>query len=173
MPPAIQNRALRKLLLSFGVKEPEAEHVQLLRKLLYSQNPSASGVFPGSIVIGREYGRLVRLDEDADLPPYALPNPGVLEIPELGVRVICGGEGVPVFVRGALTLRSRRSGDAIRLSCGTKSLKKLFIDEKIPACRRNRIPVIADEAGVVMIPELNLHRHWEDAPNCRIRIETL
>ena len=26
MPPAIQNRALRKLLLHFGVKEPEAEH---------------------------------------------------------------------------------------------------------------------------------------------------
>ena len=56
---------------------------------------------------------------------------------------------------------------------GTKRLKKLFIDQKIPAHRRNRIPVIADDAGVVAIPELNLYRVCEDTPGWRLRIETV
>ena len=46
---------------------------------------------------------------------------------------------------GTLTLRPRESGDTIRLSGGTKSLKKLFIDRKIPAAMRERIPVLRDE----------------------------
>ena len=48
---------------------------------------------------------------------------------------------------GTLTLRPRESGDTIRLSGGTKSLKKLFIDRKIPAAMRERIPVVCDETG--------------------------
>ena len=46
-------------------------------------------------------------------------------------------------------LRSRESGDTMRLPGGSKSLKKLFIDRKIPAQLRRRIPVIADDAGVL------------------------
>ena len=171
MPAAIQSRALRKLLLHFGVKEPEAEHVRLLRKLLYSSNPSAAGKFPGGIRIGREYDRLVQLEQNTPLCVYTLQNPGETEIPELGIRVVCGEEGTPVHVKGALKVRGRENGDAIRLSCGSKTLKKLFIDKKIPARRRDRIPVIADEEGIVLIPELKLQRFCEEAPNCRIRVE--
>ena len=173
MPGAVQNRALRKLLLAFGVKEPEAEHVQLLRKLVYSQNPSASGAFPGGILIGREYDRLLLREESVPIPAYVLQNPGETVIPELGIRVVCGNEGTPVHGMGTLILRSREAGDTIRLSCGTKQLKKLFIDKKIPVSRRNRVPVITDEAGVLLIPELNLRRYSEEAPNCRVRIEKL
>jgi tRNA(Ile)-lysidine synthase len=46
-------------------------------------------------------------------------------------------------------LRHRLSGDAIRLPGGTKTLKKLFIDRKIPAMERRMIPVVADAQGVV------------------------
>ena len=93
--------------------------------------------------------------------------PGVTEIPELGIRVIC--EGDPCGT-GTLVLRSRQPGDTIRLACGSKRLKKLYSDEKIPAGRRERILVISDDAGVVQIPELNLCRYPE-APS--IRMETL
>ena len=41
------------------------------------------------------------------------------------------------------------SGDDIRLYGGRKSLKKLFIDAKIPAHLRQKIPVVADEQGVL------------------------
>lgn len=174
MPPSVQTRALQKLLVSFGVREPEAEHIALLRRLVYSENPSAAGEFPGGVVIGRAYGTLVKLEKREKLGTYALNCPGETEIPELGIRVTCqSGEGIPVCVKGSLVLRSRQEGDTIRLSCGTRTLKKLFIDKKIPAMARDRIPVVADDAGVLLIPELNLHRISEETPNCRIRIETL
>ena len=54
-----------------------------------------------------------------------------------------------VDVHGKLTLRCRASGDRIRRSGGTKTLKKLFIDRKIPADQRCRVPVLCDEEGVV------------------------
>ena len=170
MPAAIQNRALRKLLLHFGVKEPEAEHVALLRRLVCSENPSAWGSFPAGVVIAREYDVLVKKETGESVDSFVLNYPGVTEIPELGIRVICGDENERACVKGALVLRSREPGDTIRLACGSKRLKKLFIDEKIPASRRDRILVIADDAGVVQIPELKLQR-FPEAPS--IRIETM
>ena len=37
------------------------------------------------------------------------------------------------------------------MSGGSKSLKKLFIDKKIPAEQRDLIPVIADQIGVLSV----------------------
>ena len=174
MPLAVQTRALQKILLRFGVKEPEGQHVELLRKILYSRNPSSRGAFPGKVIIGREYDNLIALHEETPVGMWVLNCPGRTEIPELGICVICGEEeGTPVFVSGSLVMRSRREGDTIRLSCGTKRLKKLFIDRKIPAHRRDRIPVVADDNGVLAIPELNLYRVCEETPNCKIQIITL
>jgi len=42
-------------------------------------------------------------------------------------------------------------GDEIRLPGGTKSLKKLMIDRKIPKHLRDTIPVAADEQGVLAV----------------------
>jgi tRNA(Ile)-lysidine synthase len=54
----------------------------------------------------------------------------------------------------------------MRLPGGTKSLKKLFIDRKIPASQRTEIPVLADEAGVLGVPGIgpNLDRIAEQLP---------
>ena len=173
MVPAVQTRALQKLLVSFGVKEPEGSHVELLRRILNSDNPSASGEFPGKVMIGRQYDRLIKLEDAKKLGTYLLNCPGETTIPELGLKVICGPDGIPVHTEGKLLLRSREEGDAIRLSCGTKSLKKLFIDEKIPALHRDRIPVIVDDLGVVLVAEPLRSRKCTDVPNCHIRLETL
>ena len=69
-------------------------------------------------------------------------------------------------------MRSRRSGDSMRLPGGTKSLKKLYIDRKIPASRRHQIPVIADERGVAGVYGFgaNLDRL---SPGVEIRFELL
>lgn len=56
-------------------------------------------------------------------------------------------------IYGDLVLRQRREGDKIRL-CGRgvgKTLKKLFQEAGIPADERQRIPVLADGAGVVWV----------------------
>jgi len=177
LSPAIQTRVLGKLLVSFGVKEPEAAHIDLLRAVVWSDNPSACGQFPGAVV-GRHYDRLVKLENLPKLGSYTLNNPGETLIPELGIKVICadpafaqGGE--PVHVQGKLILRSRKEGDTIKLPGGTKTLKKLLIDRKIPAHRRDRIPVLADDAGVVAVMGIGVNGTRVDNPNCVIRFETM
>ena len=50
-------------------------------------------------------------------------------------------------------LRNRRAGDEISLQKRklTKSLKKLFSQENIVQSQRCKIPVIADESGIVWV----------------------
>ena len=76
---------------------------------------------------------------------------------------------------GTIEVRSRRSGDEMRLSGGTKSLKKLFIDRKIPASQRASIPVVADDAGVLGVYGIgvNLDRVPAGLPAVRIHVETI
>ena len=54
---------------------------------------------------------------------------------------------------GTIAVRSRREADSIRLlgRVGTKTLKKLFIEKRIPARMRDAIPLIADDLGVLAI----------------------
>ena len=59
---------------------------------------------------------------------------------------------------GTMVLRSRLPGDEMRLWGGTRSLKNLLIDKKIPAARRDRIPVIADEKGILGVYGIGVNR---------------
>lgn len=151
MPPAIRSRVLGEILRDFGVLEPDAEHIALLEAVVNSHCPSASANFPGNVCIGRNYESLEKLTQI--VPIYReLPRNGVTELPELGLRVICEEhDGLSFQPQGKLILRHRISGDTIRLSGGTKSLKKLYIDRKIPASQRDSIPVIADDGGVLCV----------------------
>ncbi|MBR4241927.1 MAG: tRNA lysidine(34) synthetase TilS [Eubacterium sp.] len=52
---------------------------------------------------------------------------------------------------GDITVRTKKDGDRIspcKRNC-TKSLKKLLNEERIPADKRNGIPIVADEIGVI------------------------
>ena len=133
-------------------------------------------MFPGRIPVGRQYDRLVRLEQTPPLGEYPLACPGVTRIPELGMCVVCGPigsvpEGTPLCLGNKPVLRGRRPGDCIRLRGGSKQLKKLFIDKKIPAAQRDRIPVIADEEGVVLVAGIGPDVRRLESPNWEIRIE--
>jgi bifunctional protein TilS/HprT len=54
----------------------------------------------------------------------------------------------------ALELRTRMTGDVIRLKQGTKKIKSLFIDEKIPLYKRDELLMIAQGSQIIYIPEL-------------------
>ena len=59
---------------------------------------------------------------------------------------------------GKWTLRTRRSGDSIRLKgrgC-TKTLTRLMSEKQIPQALRDRLPVIADDNGVIWVCELGV-----------------
>lgn len=51
-----------------------------------------------------------------------------------------------------LYIRQRKDGDKISLKIGTKKIKDIFIDQKIPKSKRNRILLISDEEKVLWIP---------------------
>ncbi len=55
-------------------------------------------------------------------------------------------------IKGSLTVRNRRIGDKILINGMHKSLKKLFIEMKVPAEYRNIIPVICDDDEIVYVP---------------------
>ena len=59
---------------------------------------------------------------------------------------------------GKIAVRPRREGDSIKLlgQSGTKSLKKLFIELRVPARKRALVPVIADDDGVLGIYGLGI-----------------
>ena len=56
-----------------------------------------------------------------------------------------------------------------------KSLKKLFIDKKIPAAQRHTVPVVADDLGVLWVYGFgpNLDRVTSDTGGVEIRFEGL
>ena len=156
-PPAVRSRMLERFLKESGVKEPERAHIAMAESLVFSDKPSAFACFPGGVTVSRQYDRLVAVEEKPLLQPILLNCPGVTQIPELGLEVtcreadtLCNNENTfTVCPEGDLILRARCAGDEMKLSGGTKSLKKLFIDRKIPARDRDNIPVLADAAGVL------------------------
>ena len=181
MPPALRSRALEKFLKQNGVKEPEDKHIGAVEALLYSDKPSARAALPGGVTVARRYDRLEVLKEQTALEETVLACPGETEAG--GYRIVItpaaelqnGQDTFTVCPLGDLVLRSRRSGDEIRLSGGTKSLKKLFIDRKIPAADRDRIPVICDDQGILGVYGLGVHqdRAATQIPAITIHIEKL
>ena len=165
MPDALRSRVLERFLQESGVKEPENDHISLAESLLFSDNPSARGQFPGGVTIRRCYDRLEAAQQEEGITYRTLCGPA--EVIENTDRVFT------VRPIGPVVVRSRQSGDEMRLPGGTKSLKKLFIDRKIPAHLRSRIGVVADDAGVIGVYGIgvNLDRAATTLPATRIEIE--
>ena len=87
---------------------------------------------------------------------YKISSDGIYSIPECGIFLeISYGEGAVDFsskntlyldaekVSCDFLLRSRQSGDRMKLSgCGTKKIKDILIDRKIPVFLRGKYPVL-------------------------------
>ena len=53
-----------------------------------------------------------------------------------------------------LYLRNRKNGDSMTLKIGTKKVKDILIDQKIPLSKRDKLFVVADSKNVLWIPEI-------------------
>ena len=179
MPSALRSRALANFLKQSGVKEPEDSHIAQAEALLYSDKPSARASFPGGVTIARNYGKLEALTEDGELEEQVLTCPGEVTLPQLCIRCTMAEEILQtpdtftVHPVGQIRIRSRISGDVIRLKGGSRSLKKLFIDRKIPAAQRDQIPVLCDDAGLLGVYSIgtDLRRAASQLPAVTIRFE--
>ena len=61
-------------------------------------------------------------------------------------------------IQNVAFFRSRKEGDKAEIHGGTKTLKKLFNEAKIPPHLRDGVAVLADDAGVLWIEGLGAAR---------------
>ena len=153
-PAPLRRRAIEGFLRRNGFPEPSAEHLRQAEGVVFSDNPSAR-VTLGGLTLRRSYDKLCADREQIILPTRLLPMEGLTELPEIGLAVRTSVVDAPgewvVCPKGQMVVRCRRQGDELTTAGGTKSLKKRFIDRKIPQFERSAVPVIADGAGVLAV----------------------
>lgn len=156
-PRPLRLRALRQLLEDAGARELSLRHLEAAEKLL-TAGPSASLDLPG-VTLRRQYGLLCTVPTTviSPLEPAFLPLGGTLSLPH-GWTLRCDGphphvpgQGLDLVLDAPPLVRSRRTGDRLHLSGGTKTVKALFIDRKIPAVRRDGIPVLELHGQIVAV----------------------
>jgi tRNA(Ile)-lysidine synthase len=183
LPDALRSRIISRFLKENGIFEPERSHIYAVDALIFSEKPSAMTNLPGGVIIAREYDRLVVLERKTAPKDVTLQPGDVVDLPQWGMtvsyvpakQIINTKEIFTVNATGAITLRTRQAGDSMRLNVGTCTLKKLFIDRKIPAHQRSYIPVLADEQGVLGVWNVgaNVDRLAVDLPAMQIQLKPL
>lgn len=183
MPPALRSRALVNFLKENGIGEPERKHIRLVEAVLFSEKPSAQASLPNGIKIARDYQKMVVLQQAQRLNMVQLSPGDVVLLPQIGYSIsCCSAQEIintkEIFTVNAVSpvlLRPRQAGDTMRLNVGTCSLKKLFIDRKIPAYYRQTIPVLADAQGVLGVLGIgaNVERLAQNLPAIQIRFQPL
>ncbi len=70
-------------------------------------------------------------------------------------------------IKGGIVVRSRQQGDKIKLVGGTKKVKDLFIDLKIPREERCKVPIISDEQGILQVGEFKSSENYKIDENTK------
>jgi tRNA(Ile)-lysidine synthase len=163
-PDPLAIRAVRQLLLKAGAEQITSAHLTATLKLIRGNDPSAMLHLP-KVLVRRVYGEVLFTPwsegdfplAEQELDPSGVTvwgswtitcTPGIcpLESTCSGFEFWLAGDRL----EGQLSIGPRKEGDALSLPGRPgKTVKKWFIDEKIPAPGRCRIPVIADDLGVL------------------------
>ena len=190
--PAVRTRALRCIAAQSGMplRDCSARHVEALVQLLESGDPSAACTLPHGFAARREYDAF-RLEKPEDAPdrpvcPLSVPFDGTVWQGRLHLAlrrlekntvfyksfntfcVDCG-----TIDSGSLCVRTRREGDRIRLNgnSGSRTLKKLMIDRKIPRLRRDGLAVVADKYGVIAVQDIGMDHSRRPQGGTRMQIK--
>ncbi len=160
------HKALRRRVLRLAVEEAVGSTKNLTQahleamELLVMQNQNGFVQIVGGWQFCAEYQKVWFRKEQILQTQYQydLHFETKMDIKEAGVLVECGiltekneefyhNDCTKLFdydkIKKSLCVRNRRAGDLIRLRGGTKKLKALFIDEKIPKAKRDTIPLLA------------------------------
>ena len=142
----------------------EFNHICDIINLVHSESPSAKTYMPGGLVVSRRYenllffidGNLEKLECVKLMPGQTVRNGGYEIFCSNKKCSGCSGNGKTSFAisvceeNSEVIIRPRAPGDRIKLiGRPEKTLKKLFIDMKIPKDERNNIPVVVSDGKVV------------------------
>ena len=177
LPDPIAHRAVRGLLAMLGVEAGcTAAHLRAVTALCRAENsPSKFVCLPQGFQARRIYQGLY-LGRFTDPAPQCAPVPLCLDgetCPPGSVwRLFCRPVTCPAGavqdanhcylaadLDGTPMVRPRQTGDTLRLPWRPgKSVKKLMIEAKLPVWMRARIPVLADNRGVLAVAGFGPHR---------------
>ena len=173
--PALQKRVLREAILQLDgtLKNISAIHVEQLIELMDQGKSGSTLDLPNEINVLRDYGKLCfrrkKNHKNKDLFEYPLKIGENIEVEKLNMVFLAeelprgfkdslkGGPMVQYFdldkVHGDMIVRNRKEGDkfaplGIR---GTKKLKEFMIDEKVSREKRDQIPLICDQGGIMWV----------------------
>ena len=172
----LRRRVLLGMLAELELTDPALVYVAALDRLL-SAGPSAQFALPGGRIAQRSYDMLSFSTATAPrtLPALLLQVPGCTELPDGLGRICCvvtkssylSKKNLTTFALKCdmiatleLCVRGRRPGDRLKLSGGTKSLKDLMIDRKIPSRQRQTIPVLTVAGKPVAVFGIGADPAW-------------
>lgn len=108
---------------------------------------------------------------------YNIPKEGFINIKEIDLNVKTQVISINSFkgmkkdnesiafdlekIKGTLTISNRKQGDKIKLQSGTKKIKDMFIDLKIPKEERSKVPIIKDESEVLAVSNLRISENYK------------
>lgn len=70
-------------------------------------------------------------------------------------------------IKGGIIVRNRKQGDKIKLAGGSKKIKELFIDLKIPREDRCKVPIITDEEGIMCVGDNRISENYKIDSNTK------
>ncbi|MBM4765297.1 tRNA lysidine(34) synthetase TilS [Bacillus sp. B15-48] len=170
MPIPLQRRGI-KLILDYLYKELptslSAIHIDSIYSMIQNPHPSGSLDFPNGLKITRSYGDLYFEANPVDYEPFSIEinGPGLVKLPDGGMLeakywtnqlgemqkdwsfyVNMSDTNFPLIIR------TRRTGDrmSVKGMTGTKKLKDIFIEKKIPLFARDQWPVITDSNDKIL-----------------------
>lgn len=112
---------------------------------------------------------------------YTLGIPGAVEVPEIAVRVglsrrpvepwmlsgspRCAALALPLAEGDRVTVRNRRPGDRIHPlgASGSRKLKELLIDRRVPRRERGRLPLICVGDRIAWVPGVTIDQRFRIA----------
>jgi len=172
LEPAIRKEVVKRGFDRLTNDAEELSHVQMLSAIaiVLSDKPRGAYDLPGGCRIEKNYDAVAFVRATDAHPPFSIPIPGfgrfgmpdgstlsVQAKPDDidGIRIeLCYNNLDFIF---PMTLRTRKNGDRIAFAYGTKKLKDLFIDRKLPMDERNRMALLIGTTGEVLwIPGLNI-----------------
>jgi tRNA(Ile)-lysidine synthase len=178
--PAVRMRVLRLLSAQVGIS---LDHASTRRAVEFAESAASGRAIDlgGRLTFGADLERflLARSGQSGRDEPLTIEGVG----PGRGTAVLAG-TAVPVSwgdpeaarhhlaqafevdaLRFPLVVRSRRPGDRISLPGGTKKVKKVLLERRVPLSERHRIPLLVDAEGEVLwIPGV-ARASWPDPTN--------
>ena len=165
--PAVRARVLRALALELGLR-PDARRTRLAVDFAASADSGRSIDLGEGVTLRRDLGRLTLARAHEDLTErdrplvIAGPSSGTGEAVLAG-RVVWVGWGaeapgratsverfLEADLRFPLSMRAWEPGDRMRTHAGSRKLKRIFLEARVPAPERRAVPVLADAEGEIL-----------------------